>query len=441
MKACFFEKDVTPPVGTFLNGFGARDKPSEGVDDPIFVRVLGLEDDQGERAVFVTADILWFHRDMSFRIKARAEREYGVKSAAVVLNASHTHCGPVLAQNPVYPHWPVNPDYVLSFEESILEGIRAVFAGLQPARIKVGVMQSHFGINRRLRHPDGKVDNNILPNKDGYYDPDLPVIAVYDQDKPALRGLFYSYACHPSEKGGGNFSANFPGAIARALKKKYGSQIATLFAQGAGGDIKPRFIDEQGKRFVAASVAQVEELGQKIANEIIAHVASPAMREIKLAIHAAEREFEIPYDLKRMYRADEFLEWSYFHDQCRYGMPVMCRMWAHKMYEDIRTNSVKKADAMHVAMIALSKDVQIITLSGETVAEIGKALKAMFANKTTLFFGYCTYVGAYIPVARMLAEGGYESERCVAEYMMSAPFVPEIDAIIKDAVLSLESPR
>ena len=58
MNAGFFEADVTPPVGSFLAGYPSRSEGSQGVDDPLYLRVIALEDDAGTRLVLLTADLL-----------------------------------------------------------------------------------------------------------------------------------------------------------------------------------------------------------------------------------------------------------------------------------------------------------------------------------------------------------------------------------------------
>ena len=51
MRAGFAQRDVTPPVGVYLAGYPSRNEPSQGVDDPLYLRVVALEDDAGERIV------------------------------------------------------------------------------------------------------------------------------------------------------------------------------------------------------------------------------------------------------------------------------------------------------------------------------------------------------------------------------------------------------
>ena len=207
MKAGFFEKDVTPPVGIYLAGYTSK-RPSQDVDDPLFLRIVAIEDDRGERIVLVTADLLKFPRDMAWRTKIWCERQFGLKSASVVINLSHTHSAPGLFIQRCYPHWPVDSDYICRFEQAIREGIEIALKNLHPIRLCYGLHQAHFGISRRLPQPElgGKV--RMASNPNGYYDPDLPVFAFYS-DEGRLEAIFYSYGCHPTSKSTLKISADW----------------------------------------------------------------------------------------------------------------------------------------------------------------------------------------------------------------------------------------
>ena len=103
MKAGFFEQDVTPTRPVFLAGYPSRAEPSEGADDPLYLRIVAVEGVMGERVVIVTADLLKFPKDMAWRTKAWAEAELGLPSANLVINLSHTHCAPALFYQECYP--------------------------------------------------------------------------------------------------------------------------------------------------------------------------------------------------------------------------------------------------------------------------------------------------------------------------------------------------
>ena len=57
MRAGFSRRDITPPLGTRMFGWGGRDEERgcDEVHDPLYVRALWL-DDGGETAVIAGSD-------------------------------------------------------------------------------------------------------------------------------------------------------------------------------------------------------------------------------------------------------------------------------------------------------------------------------------------------------------------------------------------------
>jgi hypothetical protein len=424
-KAGFFEADVTPPVGSYLAGFSSREEGSQGVDDPLYLRIVALEDDAGERVVLVTADLLKWPRDLSWRTKLWAEDELGLPSPALILNLSHTHSAPALFLQRCYPHWPVDREYLCSLEQTIREGIEAALADLQPTRIEHGVREAQFGVNRRLPDPETGIAS-MRPNEDAYYDPDMPIFAFYRDDD--LVATAYSYACHPTSKNTLMVSADWPGHVARGLREELGEGLITPFAQGAGASIMPRMQERDGPEEYAA-------YWREVAGEIADYVRSDAMEPIDLDLAATEREFEIPYDATKIPTREQLLNMSSPFDTeipegFRPANRSIIRLWARDLLEQMRTGAIPEAFRMHLTHWRLNGDTQVIAMSGEVTAEVGRAVKDLFSEQETVFLGYCTYTDAYIPTAEMLPQGGHEALGSMCFHERPAPFVPEIDEII-----------
>ena len=434
MKAGFSEADVTPPVGVYLAGYPSRNEPSEGVDDPLYLRIAALEDDSGERLVLVTADLLKFPRDMAWRTKRWCGAELGLSSASVIINLSHTHSAPGLFAQGCYPQWPVNVEYVWRFEQAIRDGIEAAINDVQPVQMRFGLHQAHFGVSRRLPHAEQGGRVTMAPNPDGFYDPNLPVSAFYIGGE--LRAVLYSYACHPTSKATLNISADWPGQVSQGLKRELGGEVTTLFAQGAGASIMPRCSFRDGPQEYADYRAEV-------ASDLAAFVRSDNMRDTDLRLRAAEKEFGIPYDLDKVPSEEQLAEAAGPYDtpvpeELRPANRAILRLWAGQVLEKVRTGSVDSAFRMHLTRVLLNDHLQIIGLSGEVTAEVGQAIKSLFPDRQTVFLGYCSYTDAYIPTAAMLPEGGHEALGSVYFHDRPAPFVKEIDEVIEQEVLSLE---
>ena len=435
MKAGFSEKDVTPPVGVYLAGYPSRDEPSEGVDDPLMLRVLAIEDNAGERLVLVTGDLLKFPKDMAWRTKLWCERTLGLKSPLVVINLSHTHAAPTLFIQRCYPHWPLDRDYIRTFEQSIRDGIRAAVEDLKPVRIGYGRHEAHFGVSRRLPDPERGGRVKMAPNPDGYDDPELPVLAFHDADD-SLVAVLYSYACHPTSKNTLNISADYPGQVSRGLKRELGDDVLTFFVQGAGASIAPRMHLRDG-------LDRYEQYWADVAADIAAFVRTGSMRDIAVELEGAEKEFLIPYDMDKLPTTDELLALadpgdSPIPEAMRPANRSIVRLWARDILEKVRTGTLDTGFRMHLARIRLNDALQIIAMSGEVTADVGRMVKDAFPDTETLFFGYCSYTDAYIPAAAMLDQGGHEALGSIYFHDRPAPFVKEIDTILKREALSLE---
>ncbi len=432
MKVGLFELDVTPPVGCYLAGYPSRNEPSQGVDDPLYLRIVALDDEQGGRWALVTADLLKFPRDMAWRLKTWAAETLGLPGPALTINLSHTHAAPNLFIQRCYPHWPLAVDYVRELEQHIRNGIRAALEELRPATVRYGLHQAHFGINRRLPKPElgGRVV--MAQNPDGYHDPDLPVFTVSDAD--GLRAILYSYACHPTSKNALNLSADWPGQVSQALKRELGDQVVTLYAQATAGSIGPGCHQRDGEEVYRAYWAEV-------AAGIAAFARSDAMREVQPQIDIAETEFDLPYDTSRLPTHEQLMAFADpaetpVPDEVRPANRSLLRLWARDMLEWTRLGTVPEAFRMHLGRIKLTDDLHLLTLSGEVTAEVGRMIKDLFPPGSTMVLGYCSYTDAYIPTAAMLPQGGHEALGSIYFHDRPAPFTPDIDDILKNTVQS-----
>ena len=84
---------ITPPVGVELAGFVAREQPSVGLHDDLYVRGLYLEQ-ENERLLWLHADLLAFERGWVRRLRSSLARDLRLAERQVLISATHTHSGP-----------------------------------------------------------------------------------------------------------------------------------------------------------------------------------------------------------------------------------------------------------------------------------------------------------------------------------------------------------
>lgn len=86
---------ITPAEPVLMYGYSGRDKPHQGAAGDLFAKALALQDPAGARAVLVTCDLGGVHGDMTARIAARLHAKHQLPASALLINASHTHAGPL----------------------------------------------------------------------------------------------------------------------------------------------------------------------------------------------------------------------------------------------------------------------------------------------------------------------------------------------------------
>ncbi len=221
--------DITPPVGTPLNGYGDRvGRGSTSVHDPLWARCLYLND--GETSLFlVNADLCLINRELRQRVLELAPKE--VKPENIILTATHTHSGTGgMLKSLVFRA--VSGRFVPEVLEQTAAGfaasMREAYDSRKRAAIGFGTGEQHdFTSNRRYG--------------DGPIDPQIGVIRVDDADGHPI-AILTNLAAHPTTVSDDDLyaiSAEYPGAYYAALEKLVGGDCIAMFLNGAQGNQRP----------------------------------------------------------------------------------------------------------------------------------------------------------------------------------------------------------
>ena len=190
----------------------------------------------------------------------------GSSRSQLVLNSSHTHCGPAVWRNlPVLlrprGRRPAGGGGLrpASSPTRLVEVVGAALEDLAPARLAVGHGAVGFAVNRRVPTPEGV---QIGVNPDGPVDHDVPVLKVTAPDG-SLRAVLFGYACHNTTLGGDVYQINgdYAGHAQAALERAHPGATA-LFLMLCGGDQNPHprgtlELARQHGRALAAEVSRV----------------------------------------------------------------------------------------------------------------------------------------------------------------------------------------
>ncbi|MBI1296573.1 hypothetical protein GC175_16585 [bacterium] len=434
MRAGWAEVDITPPLGLPMGGRGPRFAPGTEILSPLIAQALVLEDDDGRQLLWISVDQLGVDRDTGNRLRHELAETTGIPYPAVVVNFSHTHCGPMAGITAYATTVPASPElaaYDRHRDAQIVLAAAQAMHALRPASVTYHRGASQIGINRRKRDETGVMAMN--PNPDALYLPDLPVFDIRSEDG---RALLFSHACHPVIVYGFAWqaiSAEYPGVCRRELRRRLGEQVHCQFLQGLTGNIRPRVLaDLENGRFRKATPADVEFTGVALAEDVLAAVDSPG-EALTLSVRAASGWFPArrdqtqlpPLDLwDRMAASTVELDRNlgqYWSTRYRSGPPLL------------------RAESWRIGLIQLTPDLWVPWFAGEPVAEWALHLRQWFGGRELLPLGYCQDMCGYLPTDELLPEGGYEvidSNR----YMTSGPgiFAPGLNDAAKQAFHGLE---
>src|SRR5919108_5553517 len=99
LRAGWAKREITPAPGYGMAGYIARSAPAAGVFDPLYIRVLVLE--QGKtRLLMILADVLLISSRWAEHLRREIARALGARPVLIIIAATHTHSGPILDAHP-----------------------------------------------------------------------------------------------------------------------------------------------------------------------------------------------------------------------------------------------------------------------------------------------------------------------------------------------------
>lgn len=218
--------EITPPVGTPLNGYGARQaRASVGVHDPLWARCLYLDD--GQTDVFIiNTDLVFINPELRARVLELAPD--GVVRDRIILTATHTHYaqGAMCKTQPLrYVAGRFEPEILEMTAAGIAKSMEEAMKAKQRAAIGYGVIQQKdLTVNRRF--------------KDGPIDEQIGIILVEDADGDPI-SVVANMAAHPTSVPDDfmyHVSADFPGFFYQEMETLTSANCVPLFLNGAEGD-------------------------------------------------------------------------------------------------------------------------------------------------------------------------------------------------------------
>lgn len=388
-KAGVARSRITPKESIWMGGYAFRDHPSEGKLTDLWTKVLVLEDKNGNQAVLITADLVGWPKTFSDRLRDRLLEKYKLTRDQVLLNASHTHSGPVLQGNlpDIYPmdslQWAKVNRYTRELENRIVTLVGKALQSMKPAGLYSGNGVTRFQVNRRNNHEKTLTAQTELKGPNDYA---VPVLKVVDR-KGKLKAVAFGYACHGTVLNGYEWSGDYMGFAQAELERSHHGATA-LFFQGAGGDQNP---------LPRRSVPLARQYGDELACAV-ERVLCEEMKPLDPTLSTTYSEIELP--LEDPPSPEELAVTA--RDSSGF-----IRRWGQRLLNKTKNGETLQTAYPYPLEVWKLGSRFIFALGGEPTIEYAIRLKQLF-GQDSFVLGYSNDVMAYIPSVSILKEGGYE---------------------------------
>ncbi len=437
--------DITPPVGTRING-DFISHYAHTIHDNLYSKALALKSGE-ETVVMVVVDICYMQDDFLRPIRREISQKTGLPEKNFLFCCTHAHSAGAVCDLLLGA---ADLPYTRKLPALIIQSVIDALDSLIPAKIAFGSLDipEHILCRRYFMREDyvpynpvtGKADL-VKTNPFGAEDQIIEPVAKMDTELSylAVKGiddqwisLFANYSLHyVGDFGAGIISADYFGEFAVQLKSilNAGDNFVGIMSNGTSGEAniwdfvnsnrypkgdfeKSKFIAKDLAEKLAGSLKDLkwdyEPLISVSYEELHLKVRKPSIQEFKEAVQIVkESDYEtikvVDYDaLRRIYAREQVL-----------------------LYEG------EESEVLPVQAIKIG-NVIIGALAGEFFAETGLWLKANSPVKDYFSIGLANGCVGYVPPAHEIERGGYETWRC-----RSSRLDESSEAIVREKLLSI----
>jgi neutral ceramidase len=384
---------ITPDVPLQMSGYASRIKPYEGINDDIYAKVLALEDSQGHKGVIITSDLIGFTAAISEPICKRISLRTNLKRENILITSIHTHSAPTLSlDSKPRENYPADDarntaNYTKSLQNKIADMVVRALVKMEPARLSYGLGMATFVMNRREFTPRGVI---LGFNPSGHIDRSVPVLRI-DGTDGKLRAVLFGCACHNTTLGDKNMllSGDYGGYAQREVEMRNPGSVA-LMMLGCAGDANPH---------PRTSMMDARDHGMGLGKEV-SRVLGEKLKPVRGPLAMVMETVSIPFaDVSRREMEQLAKDGPGYKQGVAKGILALL-------------DKKEKAPASYPAPSAVwqfGEDLTLVALSGEVVVDYVTFLQKAFGPLNLWIAAYANDVYGYLPSARILEEGGYET--------------------------------
>lgn len=448
LRAAAARADITPPLGTQIDGDIGRYRPTEEVRDPLYARLLVLEQNN-RRFCFLSMDLLSITHEWAGRIRRMASERFGFQDDAVAVHVSQTHSAPSMGQLMLSDRLPAtkkypwlrgldNKDYCPFALGRIEQAIQAAIEKLQPVQTGyASELDGRVAFNRRYVMRDGTSEmfggrrRHEILHIEGPADPEVGLLA-FKSPAGQIAALLMHHTCHPTHGYPHRYiSADWPGKWADLIQPILGGGLP-LVINGCCGNVHhnnvldPSLVDTADRMGELLSETTRKAMGklQDQPHPVLAWRSNTLrlpFREI------SKQEFDEARALIAKHPEPMWLDeshtrvdWAWCYAASKLDLEELVATHQHFDYE---------------VQVLRVGDVGIVVLIGEPFVEGQLEIKMRSPAKRTYVAHMSNGYAGYIPTPRALKSGGYETHTSIGSKL-----APEaLGLIVEESVRLLDA--
>lgn len=249
MQVAFGKSIITPknPVGVAMGAF-SRKLRSTGLHDDLYVNAILMEIN-GAHYLTISYDLPTLAGSFYSYMKNLILKELKIPPENIFGQVTHTHHGPD------YTGLYRTPEHLLSVGNGILFGQPDEKSYVRLARITLNLVREMIIrlIPCEVAWKTVLVKKEIIYNRRIPFSPakkPLSILLFRNKQTQKNIGMLINYSCHPVTMGYDNLelTADFIGALNQRITEQSNGELASVFINGACGDINPLTRDDLGYR-------------------------------------------------------------------------------------------------------------------------------------------------------------------------------------------------
>lgn len=399
MLCSFYEKEISPPIGTHIPGYYVT-RVSTGVKDKLYAKAFAADDGEN-KVIFIMLDAVAFPKELYEAVVTRIEKFTGVSKNNISIASTHTHLGLPIGN---YPDCDADDEFLSVLVRLIADCGISAHSRLEPCTLYYGEGEvDSISFNRNYIMKDGSIQSVLIKNHNDILkpysgiDPRLPVLFVKNKEGKPI-GSLISFACHVDCVGGNEFSGDFPTVLSENLKDKFGRDFVSLFLEGTCGDIN--HFNLQGDLSIYDETYYIK-MGNTLSKEAIKVIENAEkVNSDKIKCEIIRPEIGVRRATKEQIEKAEILAKDY--SKTVFNDSTLAYQLLH--YESLNLLSCKIT--VQVMMIG---DVFLYSLPGEVYHKFGIDISNSCPSGKSLISTLSNGSNGYIPTPELMDTDIYEA--------------------------------